>query len=68
MQLRMMPRATDIEYYHVYPVDDLRPHETEGDPCRCHPVYQYIGSGQVMVIHNAFDGRDLKEIAEQRMN
>ncbi len=49
------------EWQHVYPVNDLRDHETENGPaCWCKPEVD----GDV-VIHNALDGRELIETGER---
>ncbi len=44
----------DKEFYHVYPVNDLKEHELEGTDCWCHPD---VVDGCV-VVHNSFDGRE----------
>lgn len=41
---------------HVYPTDDLRPHNTASRQCQCQPVIEGI-----VVIHNSFDGREWEE-------
>ena len=41
---------------HVYPLNDSRPHVTDGGHCPCEPSID----GDV-VIHNAWDGRDIAE-------
>ena len=44
---------------HVYPVGDILPHNTNGESCPCCPVIKaHDGEGGVIVIHNAFDGRE----------
>ena len=45
---------------HVYPIDDIEEHNTDDTACWCVPeiTEQY---GQIIIIHNAFDGRTLKE-------
>lgn len=42
---------------HVFPVDDLLPHTTDGTDCRCDPVIEVHG-GKLIIIHNAYDGRE----------
>jgi len=45
---------------HICPVNDLREHNTNSEYCICAPsVIEFNGS--VMVIHNAFDGREFFE-------
>lgn len=43
---------------HVYPVNDLREHVTNGDPCPCLPRTEQDGA---VVIHHSYDGREAKE-------
>lgn len=42
-----------IEVYHVYPLNDLREHNTDGAECWCNP--QHDGD---MIIHNSMDCRE----------
>lgn len=42
-----------INVYHVYPINDLREHFTEGCECWCHPQHD----GEV-IIHNSMDSRE----------
>jgi len=51
---------------HVYPLDDLRQHETDGEDCWCEPSYQYeIGWLDHILIHNSADGREAFERGER---
>lgn len=56
---------------HVYPVNDEREHELEGTVCPCEPHVEWHDPetgepyAQAMVIHRAFDGRDVIEEAER---
>lgn len=47
---------------HVYPVNDLVAHDTDGRPCVCGPadvpVERDDGSMGWMVVHHALDGRE----------
>jgi hypothetical protein len=43
---------------HVYPVNDLRDHVINGDPCPCLPRTEQDGA---IVIHHSYDGREAKE-------
>jgi hypothetical protein len=45
--------------YHVLPISDLKEH-TEETTCECHPRIIFE-NGNMIIIHNAFDCRDLKE-------
>lgn len=46
--------------YHIYPVDDLRPHVLTGEACWCEPTRLPYAVG-VGIVHKAADGRDLVE-------
>lgn len=57
---------TDIPHLniiHVFPVNDLQPHETDGGICWCHPL---IDLDEGMIIHNAMDGREQYETGERK--
>ena len=60
----MSEKATTIgrdNIKHIYPVSDLKPHNTDsGAMCKCEPVTE-ISTNSVTVIHNAYDGRELFE-------
>ena len=45
---------------HVYPIGDIEEHELEGTQCWCCPEIREE-YGQFIIVHNAFDGRTLKE-------
>lgn len=45
---------------HVYPLNDLREHETAGAQCPCMPTP--LDDGMV-IVHNSFDGREILERA-----
>jgi hypothetical protein len=55
---------------HVYPVNDEQEHELEGTMCSCGPTVEWnnplTGESypEVLVIHNAFDCREVVEQAE----
>lgn len=42
---------------HRYPIGDTKPHYDSVD-CPCHPTL-YEGDGEDLVMHHAFDGRDI---------
>ena len=50
---------------HVYPLDDLREHDTESDNCPCQPRIEYVGEGGKVVVHNAWDKREFLERWEE---
>ena len=45
---------------HVFPIDDIEEHILEGTQCWCCPRI-WEAYGQIIVTHNAFDGRTLNE-------
>jgi len=49
-------------WYHVVPINDIDEHDTEGNQCKCDPEIKILDE---LVIHNAFDGRELIEQAEK---
>ena len=52
---------------HVYPLNDLHEHITEGVECPCNPTVEVIGAS-LLIIHNAFDNREVIEQAIDIMN
>jgi hypothetical protein len=46
--------------WHVTPVNDLRGHNTEDTICECEPIINVI-NGDLLIIHNAFDQREILE-------
>lgn len=48
---------------HVYPLDDIYEHDTEGTGCACQPKIEIV-SGELLVIHNSWDGREFLEPQE----
>jgi hypothetical protein len=64
-----MPRAFYLPevramIYHLYPVNDLKPHDTDGTTCHCDPEMELTPEGDMLIIHNSFDGRELIEEGE----
>jgi hypothetical protein len=51
-----------MEPIHVYQLNDLREHETDGKPCWCRPGWDEPG----IVIHHAMDGREAYETGERK--
>lgn len=51
--------------FHVYPINDEQEHELEGACCPCQPEVDWE---LVIVTHNAFDGRECVEQAEEIKN
>jgi len=48
---------------HIYPIDDLKLHETEGNPCWCTPRVEENGQ---LIIHNSLDGREAYETGKRK--
>lgn len=42
---------------HILPINDIKPHE-DTTTCHCNPSVEVTDSGDMMVIHNSFDGRE----------
>ena len=49
--------------WHVYPLNDLRDHVTEGDGCWCQPTDE-----DGVLIHHSMDGREAFETGERLMS
>ena len=53
------------DHVHVYPVNDLVRHDTEGDHCLCgprvEPVERADGSYGWLITHHSLDGRERYE-------
>ena len=52
---------------HIYPLNDLQEHITEGIECQCNPIIEVIGA-DLLIIHNAFYNREIIEEAVFVMN
>lgn len=42
---------------HILPINDIKPHE-EATTCKCKPTVEILQDGEMMVVHNSFDGRE----------
>lgn len=51
--------------YHILSINDLEPHEEEGTTCKCGPKVTFGENGDMLVVHNSFDGRELLERIEE---
>ena len=50
---------------HITPLNDLKEHEHEGSTCHCNPSVEIIkDTGDLLVIHNSYDGREVVEQAK----
>lgn len=45
---------------HVYPLNDILEHITDGPGCPCNPRIEVIGA-RLLYIHNAWDNREMFE-------
>ena len=54
---------------HVHPLNDIKEHDTSdtGNTCHCNPIVK-LESGEMVVIHNSFDGREAVEIVNDILN
>lgn len=64
--------CTDLfSMYHIYQTNDEKPHALEGTMCPCEPRVEWNDPGtgeayaEALVIHNAFDCREIIEEAER---
>lgn len=53
--------------FHVLPINDINPHEEVGTSCPCEPRVIFEG-GEMIIIHNSFDGREGLEQANDILN
>lgn len=44
-------------FCHIIPLNDLKEHE-ESSTCHCEPTLEMLDNGEIMLIHNAYDGRN----------
>ena len=52
-----------MEWQHVYPVNDHKPHDTESLYCTCQPEIDWANQ---IVIHNAWDMREAQEYLKDK--
>ena len=54
---------------HVHPLNDIKEHDTSntGNTCHSTQIVQ-IEAGEMIVIHNSFDGREGVEIVNDILN
>lgn len=51
-----------MSWTHVYPVNDLKPHKTEGFDCPCNPT---VEMESMVIIHHSFDARETQEFINE---
>jgi hypothetical protein len=44
----------------IIPINDIKEHDEESTICECNPEVIFE-NGEMIIIHNAFDGRELEE-------
>lgn len=48
--------------WHVYPINDLKEHHTDGVGCECNPKMERNENDDGwLIVHNAWDGRETRE-------
>lgn len=52
--------------WHLLPCNDIEEHE-ESSVCRCGPRVEEV-DGDLLVVHNSFDGREAVEMANEIIN
>lgn len=50
--------------HHITPINDIEPHE-ESTTCKCLPKVEIVENGDMLVVHNSFDGREIIEKLEE---
>jgi len=46
--------------WHVFPINDLKEH-TLNENCDCNPIAYLLNNGNIMYVHNSYDGREYIE-------
>ena len=49
---------------HIIPLNDMQEHITRDETCPCKPELSEAGN----IVHNAFDGREVYERGEKKLN
>jgi len=53
--------------WHLLPTNDLKEHKEEST-CSCEPKTEIIENGDILIIHNSFDGREAIEWTNEIIN
>ena len=53
--------------WHLLPINDLKEHE-DSTTCDCNPNVEFHEDGDMIVIHNSYDGREALEMANEIIN
>lgn len=56
-----------MSIWHLLPMNDLKEHQ-EQSTCECEPEVEMQENGDMLVIHNSFDGREALEIVNEILN
>lgn len=51
--------------WHILPINDSLPHIETGSTCHCDPTVKLLDSGDIMIVHNSYDGREGLELANE---
>jgi len=55
-----------IMIQHIIPIKDLKEHVDVG--CECNPRLDILENGDILLIHNSYDGREGLELANEILN
>lgn len=65
--IKIKNKGSKMSIKHVYPRNDISTHDLEHQgQCPCGPRVEFLANGDTLVIHNAWDGRDLIEELEAK--
>ena len=54
--------------WHVLPSNDLKEH-TDSSICECKPNSKILDNGDILIIHNSYDGREyIEKLLEYNLN
>ena len=51
----------------ILPINDLKEHE-ENTTCECNPKVEILENGEILVIHNSYDRREVTEEVLELIN
>jgi len=51
----------------ILPTNDIMDHDEDSTVCECNPRIEIV-DGDIMLIHNSFDGREFEEQIEEILN
>lgn len=53
--------------YNILPLGDLKEHDEEST-CECEPAIQKLENGDILIVHNSYDGREGLEMANELLD